>query len=147
MPRKLETPEDYGRKRTVDLASYHRMKQDPEWLARRRERDRIAKKRAYRPLTGEELLRRKRARRAKYLEIRTEALAVYGGRCQDCGFPDHRALQFDHVDRGGHAHRKSTSGATILRHVRDHPELYRLLCANCHAIKTRAELEKDWELP
>lgn len=46
------------------------------------------------------------------------------GRCEDCGLPDVRVLNLDHV------HGRKTKNTS-----------FRCLCANCHAIKS---LKHDW---
>jgi 5-methylcytosine-specific restriction endonuclease McrA len=77
-------------------------------------------------------------------KVRRQAIALMGGRCQRCGFDDERALQFDHVKparRGLNGKRKSgeTGIATHRAIVNGMREGYQLLCANCHAIKTRED--------
>lgn len=62
----------------------------------------------YGPIAGKE------ARKSRY-------------RCRDCGFPDVRALELDHV--GG---RKNAV------------KRFRCLCANCHMIVSR---KRDWQRP
>ena len=81
-------------------------------------------------------------RRRTMARLRIEAISALGGRCRRCGFADHRALQFDHVNGGGQAARKRTSPFQMLRRIwraaiEGTPE-YQLLCANCNWIK-RAE--------
>lgn len=82
--------------------------------------------------------------------IRHEILSAYGkdGRpaCVRCGFADdHRALQIDHVNNDGAAHRRQLGfgrggGIWFYRRLRrlGFPPGYQTLCANCNTIK-------DWE--
>lgn len=59
-----------------------------------------------------------------------------GGECERCGFSDDwRALQIDHVNGGGSAESIGSSESAKYQRVRDNPEKYQLLCANCNAIK------------
>jgi len=67
-----------------------------------------------------------------------------------CGFNDARALQFDHIKpvrRGlnGAKHSKVASTHSYLAILRG-DKGYQLLCANCHAIKTRDEDDRDGSL-
>lgn len=62
--------------------------------------------------------------RANYGQGALQAARSARYRCEDCGFPDVRCLQLDHVQ--GKKNPLST---------------FRVLCANCHQIKSRKE---DW---
>jgi 5-methylcytosine-specific restriction endonuclease McrA len=77
------------------------------------------------------------------LRMRTKAIARMGGRCMHCGFDDARALVFDHIKpvrRGLRGIRKSGhTGVDTHRAVLKGSKDYQLLCANCHAIKTRQD--------
>jgi 5-methylcytosine-specific restriction endonuclease McrA len=77
------------------------------------------------------------------LRMRAKAIARMGGRCVHCGFDDARALVFDHVKpvrRGLRGVRKSGhTGVDTHRAVLKGSKAYQLLCANCHAIKTRQD--------
>jgi 5-methylcytosine-specific restriction endonuclease McrA len=84
---------------------------------------------------------RHRAYRAR---LRAKAIHIMGGKCQRCGFDDHRALQFDHVQalrRGSSGvGRRGHSGVAVYRQViRGRTDGIQLLCANCHVIKTLVE--------
>jgi hypothetical protein len=78
-------------------------------------------------------------------KIRQEAIEAYGGKCVRCGFSDARALQIDHIEGNGCAHRKSLGGQVAfmfwLRRNNFPPE-FQLLCANCNWTK-RAEDAED----
>jgi hypothetical protein len=81
-------------------------------------------------------VQRKEARR------RTRCLEIFGKKCAICGFADERALQFDHIKPvGGKRKRGRETYRRILSGV-DPVTDYQLLCANCHAIKTRTH--KDY---
>ena len=61
-----------------------------------------------------------------------------GGKCARCGFSDIRALQVDHVNGGGNQERKAnrTEGVNdLFRRVRETPDAFQCLCANCNWIK------------
>lgn len=60
--------------------------------------------------------------RSKYGHASALAAKLARYRCQDCGFSDVRTLNLDHVTGRG-------------------SKTFRCLCANCHAIKSRAQ---DW---
>lgn len=74
------------------------------------------------------------------METKTRIFEELGGRCCQCGFDDWRALQVDHVNGGGRAHRQRNGGwsywISILRAVLANTGEYQLLCANCHMIKS-----------
>jgi hypothetical protein len=78
------------------------------------------------------------ATRVYTLRRRLEVLALFGSRCNRCGFDDHRALQIDHINGGGAQERKGISPSVFHRMVEANPERYQVLCANCNVIK-RAE--------
>jgi hypothetical protein len=74
------------------------------------------------------------------------ALAALGGRCASCGFDDHRALQFDHINGGGSARRASGErmSTPMLKKIVNgeyHDEL-QILCANCNWIKVAEKAER-----
>lgn len=81
--------------------------------------------------------------RRKY-EARLRLIADLGGACVRCGFDDPRALQVDHVNGDGAVDRiehPNSNSATFYKAVREHPERYALMCANCNWIK-RAERQE-----
>lgn len=86
--------------------------------------------------------------RADYwAKMRGKAIAVYGGACALCGFSDHRALDFHHMNLDGNTRREGQKGGTkgnaesrrIMLHATRHGRLpdIELLCANCHRIQHR----------
>jgi hypothetical protein len=78
-----------------------------------------------------------RHRRIREINIRLVHAYLTDKRCEFCGFSDIRALQFDHV-RGVKRNSVSAlanigaSWASILIEIAK----CRVLCANCHAIRT-----------
>lgn len=63
--------------------------------------------------------------------IKARVVQLLGGACSRCGYSRcHRALQFHHLDPATKNRRVHHN--TILRQVEQHPELFILLCANCH---------------
>jgi len=82
----------------------------------------------------------------KYERERRWMVSIMGGKCKHCGNGDWRALQFDHVDakpkgRNCHSGAKSNNRNSVdelRKRAREGTlsEVYQLLCANCHAIKT-----------
>ena len=76
--------------------------------------------------------------RKYYNEKRFELLEYLGGKCKKCAFDDPRALQIDHINGGGNQEVRagiSFNSHSLLKRVRNDPEKYQLLCANCNWIK------------
>jgi hypothetical protein len=83
-----------------------------------------------------------------------KAIRYLGAECVRCGFREPRALQIDHVagdgDRdirvsgrtsGGNRNRSRTDRTRIYAQIArgERRGEFQVLCANCHAIKTREE--------
>ena len=91
-----------------------------------------------------------KSKHARYrAKIKRLAIAFMGGKCVRCGFDDERALQFDHVKparrgRVGLSKSSETGVATHLAIVRGKAKHYQLLCANCHAIKSKQDDAEGW---
>jgi len=85
--------------------------------------------------------------RNSHRKNRQQAIEAFGGKCVRCGFSDPRALQFDHIQGGGHLERKATSQASYswYKKLSSNPEAYKnkyqLLCANCNFIKRHTNKE------
>ena len=79
---------------------------------------------------------------AYQLKIRQEQLALFGSKCGRCGFDDVRALEIDHVVSVGAAKVRVVWTRKFVNYLRDHMEDFQLLCANCHAIKTKESGER-----
>lgn len=73
--------------------------------------------------------------------LRGECIQLLGGKCKKCGNNEEEILEFDHVIpvRNRKVKRRN------LYEIRERPELYQLLCANCHRRKTNEEAKKFWE--
>lgn len=74
---------------------------------------------------------------------RTAILVLLGGQCVRCGFADHRALQIDHKNGDGRKERTELrqNRIALYKKVREDPDSYQCLCANCNWIK-RAEMHE-----
>ena len=79
--------------------------------------------------------------RKRYAENRAHWIEYLGGKCVGCGTTEN--LQFDHIDRTNKTH----SIAGILGRNRDKvkPEIdkCRLLCEDCHKVKTMVNHDHD----
>jgi len=78
-------------------------------------------------------------------KLRGQARDALGGCCKNCGFDDHRVLEFDHIVpvlwRTNELKRMNGQHNTneinrMVRNGEDPRTVYQLLCANCHRIKT-----------
>ena len=81
---------------------------------------------------------------------RLKLLHFLGDECAHCGFSDLRALQVDHVSGGGNTERRvaaphsgGLNASGLWKLVRENPENYQLLCANCNWVK---RVEKNEEI-
>lgn len=76
-------------------------------------------------------------------KLKQETFEVLGGAiCVKCDFKDVRALQIDHLNGGGRKHMKGfSSNKTYLKYVRENPEEFQVLCANCNWIKVSENRE------
>lgn len=83
---------------------------------------------------------RRKANTEVHRRAKAAARAFLGDVCCMCGFSDKRALQIDHKIALANTGKKRLSPYTEARRVLAHPEEYQLLCANCHAIKTKEDL-------
>lgn len=74
-------------------------------------------------------------------QVRRDVLAAYGGKCTCCGESEPMFLEIDHVNGGGHKHRKEVSGGTAMYHWlkrNGYPQdEYQILCRNCNFGKYR----------
>lgn len=108
---------------------HYKMMNDPELKARRK-----AAQKRYAIKKREKISAYHKARvRRRRLET---FIALGGAFCVRCGFDDVRALQIDHVDGGGKQHSQSFSSLEAYHaFVRDNPDMFQVLCANCNWIK------------
>jgi hypothetical protein len=73
--------------------------------------------------------------------LRESAVKHLGAHCDECGYDnDIRALQIDHKNGGGNIERRALTERGVYRRVFEHPDDYRVLCANCNAINGRASI-------
>jgi hypothetical protein len=73
--------------------------------------------------------------RTSQQKLRRFCLEHYGGQCVCCGIDNYEFLCIDHINGGGHQHRKEVGyGSTFCRWLikRNMPEEYRVLCHNCN---------------
>jgi hypothetical protein len=142
---------------------YEKLKQDPEFQAKRKKyRDENAQRNRdyqeiYRLTHAKELEELKRRRkgmwkshqrayqneyqRQRAVENRLLIIQNYGGKCACCGESGHQFLQLDHSNNDGAAHRKVAGvGQPFYRWIIRHgfpKEGFRLLCANCNFARGR----------
>jgi len=124
---KIKRLTDGGERRRKDKERYWNNRE--EQLENRRVwgRENKVKVRAFKIRAGRKLRRK----------VRLDAFAVLGAKCVKCGFSDERALQVDHINGDGVAHRKQFKNQTdFYKHIiRGEIEGLQLLCANCNVIK------------
>lgn len=73
---------------------------------------------------------------------RNQVLDALGPVCVHCGFTDRRALQIDHINGDGAAHRAEVGfGAGYYLSMMKRLDTLQVLCANCNAIKQREAKE------
>lgn len=82
------------------------------------------------------------------MNARAEVHAIFGSRCARCGNDDWRVLELDHVAGGGNADRVSgridkAYSRPMIEFARANRQLFQLLCANCHRIKTWEDREAE----
>lgn len=69
---------------------------------------------------------------------RLKLIKFLGGKCIKCNFSDYRALQVDHINGGGVKELRefgSRHPRKYLAIIKENPDKYQLLCANCNWIK------------
>jgi len=72
----------------------------------------------------------------KRLATRLEAIGYYGGKCNRCGFSDHRGLVLHEIHGGGGKWRREHRGKTLAKWLKQQgwPDIIEILCATCHQI-------------
>lgn len=80
---------------------------------------------------------------------RAELYSIFGAACLRCGNDDRRVLELDHIHGGGNAEREAgrmdkTCGRKMIEYARSHKEMFQLLCANCHRIKSWEDRERRY---
>lgn len=88
--------------------------------------------------TGQ-LANRKKITRDKH---RTMAMSELGGQCADCSINDERVLVFDHVPGETKVRNVASLFGGAWSKVAAEIAKCDLVCANCHAIRTRERLNK-----
>ena len=70
----------------------------------------------------------------KRKQERELAIEHYGKSCQCCGEDNYEFLCFDHINGGGHKHRKTIKSGNLARWLikNNFPEGFRVLCHNCN---------------
>lgn len=64
-------------------------------------------------------------------------------KCSHCGHSDIRALQIDHTNSGGEAHRRNITQDFYMWLIKNNfPEGYQVLCANCQQVKMHENNER-----
>jgi 5-methylcytosine-specific restriction endonuclease McrA len=140
---------DYRQRRNADPVRHE------HWKAKHREhgKRRYAKNRASERLkaknrhelrTPEEKREISKKLKQNRIDRRRRLVVEWGSRCQRCGYSEHpEILEFDHkvpLYRGTNGIKKRVSDA-MLPEVRKHPELFELICPNCHRLKTIEEIK------
>jgi hypothetical protein len=77
------------------------------------------------------------AERTRCNALRDRALKLLGQKCAwiNCEWTDVRALQFDHINGGGHQERKLHSEGWVAARILEGSKDYQILCANHNWIK------------
>lgn len=74
--------------------------------------------------------------RDRWKQLKTDVLAAYGGpKCVCCGEIEPTFLCIDHIDGGGHKHRKEVGGGPGMYHwlkKHNYPPGFQVLCCNCN---------------
>lgn len=71
----------------------------------------------------------------KYRRARNWLIKMFGSECRMCRFDeDPLAFEFDHINPILGINRSSA-----VHHVRKNPSIFQMLCANCHAMKTKLD--------
>ena len=78
---------------------------------------------------------RKKWRKNHIIKLRLDILNFLGNKCVKCGFSDWRALQIDHINGGGRNEIKRLGYMKYYKKIKENPQEYQILCANCNWIK------------
>lgn len=84
----------------------------------------------------------KRGRRKKEQK---KVFSLMGGKCSDCDNDNYDVLQIDHAEPIKRGDKDKTSGSTLKQSILSGKmsiKKLRLLCANCHQIKTFKDRKK-----
>lgn len=70
------------------------------------------------------------------------AITYKGGKCENCGYNEHpEVLDFDHIDRSQKKYRPAQVLKYSMKKIKEELDNCRLLCANCHRLKTAGKLK------
>lgn len=139
---------------------YHRLKQDPEWYAKRMERNRKNLKAAWKRISENPDKKEKRyeavrefqkewikkpevdtKRREWRWKLKTDCITAYSNgtnTCKCCGENELKFLTLDHIEGGGNKDRKirgSGLGFYSLLRKTGYPSGLQVLCFNCNCAK------------
>ena len=132
----------------ADRRAYHR-----RWSAAHKDKLRLYRERyelRHPEWESKQRTWRREWRRRIAWKYREQALQALGSACVRCGFTDPRALQIDHKEGNGMAHRRALtkgkrySGDAQTRLHKDvlaNLSRFQLLCANCNWIKRHENAE------
>ena len=73
----------------------------------------------------------------KFDVLKKKVFAHYGNKCICCGDSHWEFLTMDHVDGGGHKHRKEVVGSHLYAWLKrnNFPPGFQLMCMNCNFAK------------
>jgi hypothetical protein len=119
--------------------AYHARK-SAEWARENRDKY-LAQQRAYdqrRASTPNRISQNAAATKRKRVRQRLAVIERYGGQCAFCGSDQYEYLTMDHVNGNGNAHRAQLPDSLVaFLYASDfRPDLYRVLCWNCHMALT-----------
>ena len=136
--RKLAQQNERRKKNLLRIREQGRASYRRNWGKRR-----ARAKATYDALSSESKQSRVARGREYYRKAVRKVFALFGSKCFRCGFDDLRALQLDHVEGGGRAHRRKTGSHLYARILsgKESKEQFQLLCANCNWIKRHEKNE------
>jgi ribosomal protein L44E len=79
----------------------------------------------------------------KLAEDKSALIVELGGKCEQCGLADVRALDINHKDRTAKTRYRSYTLERRLKDWRKNKATLQLLCANCHRIHTHETAWKE----
>jgi len=130
--RKERSGEQYAESRAKNLELYG-LVTTPKQVAQAKERAAQRKEQYGRVKTEADRIEGK----AHYVKLRSEAIGLYGGKCECCGETEYDMLTFDHISSNDHKS-KFRGVRLVYEVIRTHEEkgypngLYRVLCWNCN---------------
>lgn len=143
-------------------ARYHRLKQNPEWYAKRMERNRKNLKTSWKRIKSDPIKKEYRYKKVREYQrewiktdkvkfdrkawrwkLKTDCLIAYSLSevpiCACCGEQEIIFLTLDHIDGGGNKHRKEIGGGGLNQYLflrrNNYPSGFQVLCYNCNCAK------------